>query len=407
MGRIWEFIAPARLGPGFRHLVLAFWTANLADGVMIAAGPLLLASLTSDPFLIALGAAAPRVPWVLFGLYSGVVADRVDRRLLMLGTNLVRLGVVAVLGAAIATDVVSVTWVLVSLFLLGTAECFSDTTASTLMPMLVEKKDLGIANARVMVGVMTINQLAGPPLGAALFVAGTVWPVVAQGVCIALVVLQVARLRLPSLVPPAGERSLFRDVADGVAWLARHAAVRTLALTILTFNITFGATWSVLVVYADDRLGLGGFGFGLLTACAAVGGIVGALAYGPLERRFSLSAMMRVGLVVETATHGILALTTWPAVAMLVLGAFGVQASIWGTTSTTVRQRAVPAHVQGRVTSVYLLGMQAGLVVGALLGGVLAQYGGVRATLWFGFAGSALILALIWRQLPHIAHAGE
>lgn len=407
MHRLWDLLAPARLGPGFRRLVLAYWTANLADGVMLAAGPLLLASLTSDPFLIALGAAAPRTSWVVLGLYAGVVADRVDRRLLMLVTNAARVVVVTVLVVAIATDAVTVTWVLVSLVLLGAAECFSDTTGSTLLPMLVAKRDLGIANARVMVGVMTINQLAGPPLGAALFVAGTVWPVAAQAVLLALVVVQVARLQVPRLEREPGRRSLGRDVADGVRWLAGNAPVRTLALTILTFNVTFGATWAVLVVYAGERLGLGELGFGLLTACAAVGGIAGALGYGALERRFALGAMMRVGLLVETLTHAVLALTTWPAVAMVMLVAFGVQASVWGTTSTAVRQRAVPAHMQGRVTSVYLLGMQAGLVVGALLGGALAQACGVRATLWFGFAGSALILLVIWRQLPRIAHAGE
>lgn len=407
MHRLWNLLAPARLGPGFRRLVLTFWTANLADGVMIAAGPLLLASLTSDPFLIALGAAAPRAAWVVLGLYAGVVADRVDRRLLMLVTNVARLVVVTVLVAALATDLVGVTWVLVSLLLLGVAECFSDTAGATLMPMLVAKRDLGIANARVMVGAMTINQLAGPPIGAALFVVGAVWPVAAQAVLLALVVLQLARLELPRLEREPGRRSVARDVAEGVRWLAGNAPVRTLALAILCFNVTFGATWAVLVVYAADRLGLGELGFGLLTACAAVGGVVGALTYGALERRFALGSMMRVGLLVETATHGVLALTTWPVVAMAMLVAFGVQASVWGTTSTTVRQRAVPAAMQGRVTSVYLLGMQAGLVVGALVGGALAQVGGVRATLWFGCAGSALILALIWRQLPHIAHAGE
>lgn len=375
---------------------------------MIAAGPLLVASLTDDPFLIALGSAVQHAPWLLLGLYAGVIADRVDRRWLLVVVNILRVGVLGVLGAAIFTDLVSVAAVLVAFFVLGLCECFNDTTASTLMPMLVPKRDLGIANARVMVGVMTINQLAGPPLGAALFVMGAFWPVVGQALLLAFVVVQVSRLRLPAHADAhrrSGLRAVGHDAIEGLRWLAHNPPVRTLALTILTFNVTFGATWAVLVVYASERLELGEVGFGLLTASAAVGGIIGASAYGWLERRLSLATMMRVGLLYETCTHGLLFLTTVPAVAMIVMILFGVQASIWGTTSTAVRQRAVPMKMQGRVTSVYMIGVRAGIVVGALVGGFLAQHGGVRLTLAFGFVGTAAILALIWRHLPQISHA--
>lgn len=409
MGRISEILAPARLGPGFRRLLGAFWTANLADGVMLAAAPLLVASLTDDPFLVALAAAVQHAPWLLMGLYVGVLADRVDRRRLLLVTNVVRVAVLAVVVAAVATDHVSVGVVLVAFFALGAAECVNDTTSSTLLPMLVRPGDLGVANARVIVGVMTINQLAGPPLGAALFVLGAAWPIAAQAVLLVFVLLQLGRLRLPPLrrAPQEGPRSLTQEAVEGLRWLAGNPPVRTLALTILTFNVTFGATWSVLVLYAADRLDLGELGFGVLTASTAVGGVVGAAAYARLERRFALGTLMRVCLLYETALHAILFLTDVPAVAVVALVLFGVEASVWGTTSTSVRQRAVPLHVQGRVTSVYLIGVRGGIVVGALVGGAIAQHLGVRGTLAFGCLGSAVILALIWRQLPKIAHAGE
>jgi MFS family permease len=80
---------------------------------------------------------------------------------------------------------------------------------------------------------------------------------------------------------------------------------------------------------------------------------------------------------------------------------------VWGTTSATVRQRAVPTELQGRVGSVYMLGVFGGIVVGGLIGGVLAERWGILAPFWFAFVGSALILAVIWRELGHIAHADE
>jgi predicted MFS family arabinose efflux permease len=138
-----------------------------------------------------------------------------------------------------------------------------------------------------------------------------------------------------------------------------------------------------------------------------VGGIVATTLYGRITRHVSLGNLMRVGLVVETLVHLGLALTSTPWVAMVVMFAFGVEAFAWGTTSVTVRQRAVPTALQGRVAAVNSMATYAGLVVGAAIGGVLAQRWGVLAPFWFAFGGSALFVVLMWRQLRHIAHADE
>ena len=135
--------------------------------------------------------------------------------------------------------------------------------------------------------------------------------------------------------------------------------------------------------------------------------IVGTALYGPLERRFSLAQIMRGGLLIETLTHLVLALTTWAWLALVVFFVFGVHAFVWGTTSTSVRQRAVPTEMQGRVGSVYMLGVMGGMVAGAAIAGPLANQWGITAPFWFAFVGSAVILALIWNQLGHIAHADE
>jgi len=116
---------------------------------------------------------------------------------------------------------------------------------------------------------------------------------------------------------------------------------------------------------------------------------------------------MRGGLIIETLTHLALALTRWAWFALIVFVIFGAHAFIWGTTSTSVRQRAVPARFQGRVGSVYLTGVVGGIVIGSALGGLVASVWGITAPFWFAFAGSALILALIWRSLLNIAHADE
>ncbi len=407
MGRVVEAVLPARMGVPFRWLVGSSWASNLGDGLAVAAGPLLVASQTSDPVLVALAGLLQRLPWLLFGLHAGVLADRVDRRRVVLAVDVLRACVLAVLVGALVTGAVDVTVVLVTVFLLGTAEVFADTTSATLLPMVVPRADLGVGNARMMTARITMNQLVGPAVGAVLFALGTAWPFGVQAVCLLLSAVLVSRMVVPPLPAPEGPRHVGRDIAEGFRWTWGNPAVRTLTLAIVSFNVTWGAAWSVLVLYAGDRLGLGPVGFGLLSTVTALGGIAGTAGYDWLERRVGLARLMRVGLVIETLTHLGLALTTTPWVAMTVLFVFGAHAFVWGTTSRTVRMRAVPASLQGRVGSLYAIGVFGGIVAGQALGGVIARIWGITGPFWFAFVGSAVILALIWRQLAHVAHADE
>jgi MFS family permease len=408
VGSIGEVVAPARLGTSFRWLLASSWTTNLGDGIALAAGPLLVASLTGDAFLVALAATVQWLPPLLFGLLAGAVTDRLDRRLIVATVDTCRAVVLAVLTAAVATDHVSIVAVLGALFVLGTAEVFADNSSQTLLPMLVARDDLAVANSRLQTGFVTVNQLAGPPLGAALFTVGAAWALGVQALVVLLGAVLVTRVVLPPRVADDGPRRALRhDITEGLRWVRHHAAVRTLVLTITIFNVTFGAAWSVLVLYATERLGLGEIGFGLLTTVSAAGGVAGTAAYGWITRRVSLGDLMRIGLVIETLTHLALALTTSPWVALPVFFVFGAHAFVWGTTSITVRQRAVPQPLQGRVGSVNLVGVYGGLVIGSAIGGVLAQHVGVTAPFWFAFAGSAVFVVLIWRSLRHIAHADE
>jgi predicted MFS family arabinose efflux permease len=116
---------------------------------------------------------------------------------------------------------------------------------------------------------------------------------------------------------------------------------------------------------------------------------------------------MRGGLVIETFTHLVLALTTSPVVALLTMVVFGAHAFVWGTTSTVVRQRAVPDELLGRVTGVYTVGLIGGIVIGTPIGGLLARQFGITAPFWFGFFGSAFLVIVLWRQFDNIVHASE
>jgi MFS family permease len=405
--RITEAVAPARLGRSFRWLLSASVVNNVGDGVALTAGPLLVASQTRDPFLVSMALLSEYLPVLLFGVLGGAIADRFDRKRMVVVVNIGRAFVLVALVATIVTGAANIALVLVVLFVLGTAETFADSASSTLLPGLVAREDLGIANARMQGAFLLTNQLLLPPVGAFLFAASPALPFATNAACFVLGAVLVSRVVTDVREAHPDRPGLGAEMVEGVRWLVAHPPMRTLALTILTFNITYGAAWSVLVLYAGDRLGMDEVGFGFLTTAIAIGGVVGIVSYSRLERRFSLADIMRVGLLIETGTHLVLALTTLPAVALATLVVFGAHAFVWGTTSTVVRQRAVPDAVLGRVTGVYRVAIMGGLVIGTPIGGLLAGTFGITAPFWFGFVGSAVLVAVMWRQFDHIVHAGE
>jgi predicted MFS family arabinose efflux permease len=382
--------------------------ANAGDGLALSAGPLLVASQSDDPILVATAALLLRLPWLVFGLYAGTIADRLDRRLLVVVCDGLRATVLAVLSFTIITGVVNITVVLVAMFLMGVAEVFADTATQTLLPMLVDRGDLGIGNARLQTGFIAMNQLVGPALGAFLFATGRAVPFVTQCVCVALGVVLVSRIGTPRGGLGAQDgRHLRHEIAEGVRWLLNNAAVRTLALVMLTFNVSFACAWSTLVLYATRHLDMGEVGYGFLTTAAAIGGLASTSAYGWLERHVALATLMRTCLTLEVLLHLAMAVNTVPVVAVLLMFVFGAYAFVWNTVASTVRQRATPAEFQGRVSSVYSVGLYGGLVVGLALGGPIAHAWGLTAPFWFGFAGSGITLILIWRSLGFVALADQ
>ncbi len=400
--------APDRLGQGFRWLVSSSWVGSVGDGIALSAGPLLIASETRSAFLVAAAAFLQRLPWLLLGLPAGVIADRVDRRLLLVCSEAFRAFVIVVLAVGLFTGHVGVWWVLTAMLLLGVADVFSNTTAGTLLPMLVNKDDLGLANSRLQGSLVLCQQLVGPPIGAFLFSLGRAWPFLAQAVIVVaalLLVWQIGARKLGSRGPR--DSRIRSDIREGLGWLMGHPPVRTLALTILSFNITWGAAWSVLVLYALHHLHMSKVGYGLLTTSSAVGGMLAILLYRRLEQRWPLGNIMRVCLTLEVCTHLSLAFDTEAWIAVIIMFVFGAYAFTWATVSSTVRQRAVPRDLQGRVGSVYLIGVFGGLVLGQIAGGVIAQHWGVVAPFWFAFIGSGLTLMIVWRQLGEIAHTGS
>jgi predicted MFS family arabinose efflux permease len=151
------------------------------------------------------------------------------------------------------------------------------------------------------------------------------------------------------------------------------------------------------VLLARQRLGLGSVGYGLLFTCVAVGGLLGSLVGDRLVARFTATWTIRIGLLVETATHLVLATSRSAVVVGLALFLFGVHGALWGMVGSSLRQRLAPPDMLGRVSSSTLFVSAGGNCVGAALGGGLASAFGLTAPYWVGFGVAGLVTAATWR----------
>lgn len=392
------FAAP--LGVDFWKLWTSSAVSNLGDGVTMVAGPLLVASITSAPAAVAGAVFAQQLPWLLFALISGAWADRLDRRRLVVTVNVVRCAALGVLATAIAAGIAGVPLVLIVCFVLGTGETLADTASAAFVPALVPPELRPRANSLLYATFNLVNQFAAKPLGAWLFVVAAALPFGVNALTFGVSALLVSGIRpLPSPSPSARSGRLWSEIGEGVRFLFTHRLLRTLAVTMAVANLAFSAAFAIFVLYARERLGLSGVGYGVLLIAFAVGGLLGTLVAPRLIRAAGASLLLRLGLLVEVALHGTLALTTSPLVAAAMIVIFGVHTTVWGVVVTTIRQRDIPPTMFGRVTSVYSLIDLAGSAAGSLLGGLYATVVDLT-TVYATAAAAVLAVALVaWRPL--------
>ncbi len=389
----------ARLGPNFTRLWTASTISNLGDGVTVVAGPLLAASLTRNPLAVAALTFSQRLPWLLFSLLSGALVDRLERRRLMVGVDAFRAVVVGMLAVAVLLDAASIPLLCATFFLLGTGETLFDNAAVSILPAVVPKASLTRANGRLLGAQFMAGDLAAPPLGGVLFATAAAVPFLldAGSFVAAAVFLAGMRGRFRAEQPAGTARTTLRaDIAEGVRWLAGHRLLRLLGLAIGVMNVTLFAATAILVLYAQERLGLGSTGYGVLIACLAVGGVAASLVAEHIVGWLGPATTMRFGLLIEASTHLVLALTRSPLVAAGILALFGFHAMMWNTVSISLRQELIPGRLLGRVNSAYAVFSYGGSSLGALLGGVLAAHLGLTAPFWTGFAVIALLAAAAW-----------
>lgn len=376
------------LGRPFYQLWIASAVSNLGDGVGLTAAPLFVATLTRDPVLVAGLAISQRLPWLLFSLVSGAVVDRMDRRRVMLGANLLRIVALLVLGGAILLNMASLPLLYLAFFMIGTSETFFDNASIAFLPDLVPESVLERANGRLFATQTLTNEFIGPPLGGYLFSWLIAIPFLFNATSFALVMILIALIQgqfraIPASVPNQA-LSLGDSIKEGVQWFWNHRLLRTFGLMVGVTNFFYSASFSVFVLYAQNRLGLDAVQYGLLLTSGAVGGVLGALVAEKVARRVGAGWAIFISNILPAIAFTGIALTTNALIVGIMIACNSFAGMMGDVILVSLRQSVVPAPLLGRVTSAYRLFVMGALPMGAFVGGLLTQYFGLTASYWVG-----------------------
>lgn len=418
-----------RLGGNYRKLYLATAASNIGDGMSAIAYPWLATAITRNPVLVALIAAAQRLPWLVFTLPAGVITDRVDRKRAMVLMDSLRCGFTLLIAFAVLAeqgtlpapdqvrDVVGTRTglyllLLVATLLLGSAEVLRDNCGQTFMPSIVAPEHLERANGRMWSIESVANTFVGPPIGSLLLLVAFSLPFFVDAtsffVAAALVALIPGSFRVEhperdSGAPPGSWRS---DLVEGVRWLWGNHLLRSMAIILGLMNMASNISGAVFVLFAQDVLHITPLTFTIMGFGFAIGAIVGGYSAPWLSRTLGSGTCLALTLGSAAVTQTLVGVSSWWPVTALLFAVGTTLGSTWNVITVSLRQTIIPPHLLGRVNSVYRFFAWGMMPIGALLGGaVVAVAGGVVShemalrSVWFVDGAIYAALFVVGRRL--------
>lgn len=387
----------------YRLLFSASAISNLGDGVSALAFPWLATLITRDPALIALIAFATRLPWLLFAIPAGVLIDRRDRRRLIVQADAFRMlltaGVIALVFSvpSFPPDDGATTLILALsalAFLLGSAEVVRDNAAQTVLPSIVAKHELEVANGQIWSVEQVMGSFVGPPLAGVLIGLAVPAPFALDAASFGLAAWMVWCIAMPPRAAVA-RRRVWTEVTEGWDWMRRNPTILHLAIMLGLINALSTMAVTMLILVSQEILGLDAIGHGVLLTAGAAGGVAGGTFGPPLIARLGRQRSVQLALLLFPVPFLVIGLTSNPIAAAVALFVEMLAALLWNIVTVSYRQRLIPDALLGRVNSLYRFFGWGMMPVGALASGwivALAEPGlgreaALRLTYLVGAAG--------------------
>ena len=386
-----------KLGPAFNRLFSASVISNLSDGLLAVAAPLLAISLTKDPVLISLLSAFVMLPWLLFAIPIGLIVDRSNKRLLITFTNSIRFITAGLVALAISTDTITIYWLLLATFLIGTCEVATDTATQSLIPVILEKKNFEKANSRLNISETVIQNFIGAPLSGFLYATAIVLPFILNS--LGFLIAAIFVLMIPAHLISHGsaddkheveKKSFISDIKFGLNYLWNDRPLRRLVATTTSLGFFYSLSTSTLILFITETLNLPTQYFGVLLAGSGSGAVLGGILTSTLSKKFGRGGVLAVAIFVSSIT----VLFQGFAPNFWVFGSIGFISAFfitnWNILLMSCYQVLIPAELYGRIHGARRTFVWGVMPIGAFLGGVIAK-SGLRLPLIIGGIATTLI----------------
>jgi MFS family permease len=402
--------------PDFRRYWVARSSSLTGSMVTAIALPVLVYRLSGSPFLTALVTALEAAPYLLTGLFAGALADRWNRRRVMVSADLVNAVVIGSVPLAYLAGVLTVAQVLVVGFVVQMVFTFFDGANFGALPVLVGRARVAQANAAVWTASSLIELFVPPLAGLLLAVVNPASLLTIDALSFVASAIAVRGIVRAMSEPRTGQQPLrpkvlFADIAEGVRFLIRHPGVRTMTIVGSLQSFAGGGFMALMVVWCDRVLHVGtsGIRFGLVYGTWGIGGLIAALGLPWLLKRMPPAAITLYAIPVSAAL-GIISplMPNWElaAIALLVWGSAYVLVIV---NAVSFRQQVTPENLLGRVnTAGRMLSWGVGWTGGSIVGGVLGSSLGIRPGMVLMGAGSVVAVLVAWTSpLRRIAAAHD
>jgi hypothetical protein len=363
----------ASLGRRFWQLWAANAVSSVGDGMVLVALPLLALSRTSDALTISAVMVVGQVPVLVAALPIGAVADRGNRRRILVRVEILRFAALALFGALVLTGLAGLTAIFLAAFAFGSLDVVFDVTSASVLPSIVDVQGLASANSRMMNAEAVGQEITGKALGGFLLAVSTSLPFLADAatfVASAILIRKAVPADEPVATPQA---STWSDLLAGLVWFFGHPTLRRLTALVASLAFCQSMVLALVALWARQDLRLGAGAYGLLLAIASVGNIVGAVAAPGLRRAVGGGPLLVGVALVAALAYPVMAVSHST---VLAAGALALEAAavvVGNVAATTMRQRLVPAAMQARGVAAYRTVIFGCLPLGAIAGGVVAS----------------------------------
>jgi MFS family permease len=392
--------------PLFRNLWIASTVSNLGGWMQDTAGTWLMTVLTPSPLLIALMQTAASLPVVMLGLLAGATADIFDRRRLLLFWQAWMLSAVALLSLLTFFNIIS-PWVLLILtFLLNVGAGMNSPAWQAIMPELVPRGELPEAVSLNSAG-FNLARALGPALGGLAIAAfthavtGAAWTFLLNSLSFVGVILVLYRWKRTPLFKSALPAERIRgSIRSGLRYVQYSPLLKAALARAFIFTIFVSALWSLLAVVAARDLHQGALGYGILNGSMGLGAVIGATALPRIRRKFSADTIIAISTGVFAGTLVILAFIRYPLIIIPVLLLAGFA---WTSTMSTFNlavQMSVPNWVQARALGTYQMIFSAGMAVGSVIWGLIAEH--ISTPISLATAAGGLLVTLPLSNRLHV-----